>query len=72
MVLEPFVCDYFLLICILVEKVKNGNVSLHNKSIDCIDCTPQYFAVVTGSNPVEALFFSGFFFPIAYIENLLG
>ena len=25
--------------------------------IDCIDCTPQYFAVVTGSNPVEALFF---------------
>ena len=23
--------------------------------------------VVTGSNPVEALIFSGFFFPIAYI-----
>ena len=25
---------------------------------------------VTGSNPVEALIFSGFFFPIAYIGNL--
>ena len=27
-------------------------------------------AEVTGSNPVEALIFSGFFFPIAYIGNL--
>ena len=27
---RTFVCDYFLLICILVEKVNNGNVSLHN------------------------------------------
>ena len=27
-------------------------------------------AQVTGSNPVEALIFSGFFFPIAYIGNL--
>ena len=25
----------------------------------------RYFAEVTGSNPVEALIFSGFFFPIA-------
>ena len=25
-------------------------------------------AEVTGSNPVETLIFSGFFFPIAYIE----
>ena len=29
-------------------------------------------AEVTGSNPVEALIFSGFFFPIAYIGNLTG
>ena len=29
-------------------------------------------ADVTGSNPVKALIFSGFFFPIAYIlENVL-
>ena len=28
-------------------------------------------AEVTGSNPVEALIFSGFFLPIAYIGNLL-
>ena len=28
-------------------------------------------AEVTGSNSVEALIFSGFFFPIAEIENLL-
>ena len=27
-------------------------------------------AGVTGSNPVEALIFSGFFFPIAYIRKL--
>ena len=27
-------------------------------------------AEVTGSNPVEALIFSGFFSPIAYIGNL--
>ena len=29
-------------------------------------------AEVTGSNPVEALIFSGFFFPVAYIGNLTG
>ena len=29
----------------------------------------RYFAEVTGSNPVEALIFSGFFFPIAKIST---
>ena len=27
-------------------------------------------AEVTGSNPIEALIFSGFFFPVAYIGNI--
>ena len=27
---------------------------------------------LTGSNPIEALIFSGFFLPIVKLENLLG
>ena len=44
------------------------------RSIKCITrntgamlASHRYFAEVTGSNPVEALIFSGFFFPIVYI-----
>ena len=35
-----------------------------------LHCTGKYeLAKVTGSNPVEARIFSGFFFPIAFIGN---